>query len=123
MLYKRNKRHFFRFLCMLMLLLVHLDSYGYDFIGSLQTSTTESALSVLPEASFSSDELQIEWSNPDYRSHSTRPIYTDYTTLHPDIVLSYLLKAYTRNVCPQSTFPWVMHKGIAVYLSHCLFII
>lgn len=36
MLYKRNKRHFFRFLCMLMLLLVHLDSYGYDFIGSLQ---------------------------------------------------------------------------------------
>ena len=122
MLYKRNRRHFLQLICVLMLLLVHLDTYGYDFICSLQNDTTRPPVSTSSAISFSSAETQIEWSNPDYRAHSSRQTYSDYMVLHPDFSF-WLLKPCTRNTCPRPIPPSVIHKGIAVYLSHCLLII
>lgn len=121
--YKGNKRHLLQLICMLMLLLVHLDTYGYNFICFFQNTTIQVPSSIASTDSFSTDGTQIEWSDPDYRSHSHRQTYSDYTTLYPDLIFSWLLKPDIYNTYPLFFHPLVIHKGIAVYLSHCLFII
>lgn len=122
MSYKRNKRYILHLISMLMLLLVHLDTYGYDLICSYQNNNSP-LHPVSSEVVFSSDEASVEWSDPDYRSHSPRQTYSDYTTLYPDLIFSWLLKPDIYNTYPLFFHPLVIHKGIAVYLSHCLFII
>ena len=122
MSYKRNKRYILHLISMLMLLLVHLDTYGYDLICSYQNDNSPSH-PVSSEVTFSSDEAQLEWTDSDYRPNSPRQAYSEYTTLHPDILFSWILKPYARNAYLHPIPTLDLYSGIAVYLAHCLFII
>lgn len=105
---------------MLMLLLVHLDAYGYDLICSLQPLPSDSPTSITIEATLSSSETQIEWADPDYRSHSSRP---QYLMTYPDMILHWLPESCTQQTHHQPALPAIVYKNIAVHLEHCLFII
>lgn len=122
MSYKRNKRYILHLISMLMLLLVHLDTYGYDLICSYQNNNSP-LHPVSSEVTFSSDEAQLEWADSDYRPNSSRQTYSESTTLHPDISFSWIQKPHVRNTYPQPIPTIEFYSGIAIYLSHCLFII
>lgn len=120
----KHKRHFLHLACMLMLLLVHLDTYGYDLICSLQDQPEATWMDADSEASFSTHEDLIEWSDPDYRTYSSRTQFICYTNIYPLPVLREFLGhsiLYDSTLLVQQ--PPVWHKENADYLNYCLLII
>lgn len=72
LLRKHTERPVLRVVCMIMLMLMHFDAYGYELAAVFQEVSAEHVLPV-PEAGtqvVQSNEVEIEWADPEYRHTS-----------------------------------------------------
>lgn len=72
--YKLKRTYIYRIICMIMLVLIQFDAYGYEIVGSFgedikPVSFALSASDVLADG----DQENAEWSDPVYRAGSSVP--------------------------------------------------
>lgn len=107
-----------------MLLLVHLDIYGYNLIHLLHTNDNKAVTEtkILDSASSANDLL--EWSDPVYRLQGSRQQELNASMIYGSKVL-WIVTSDT-NFRQVSSIPVpksVPCNDIDIYLNHCLLII
>lgn len=119
---KKRKNYIFHLICMLMLLLVHLDTYGYDFICSLQNSPVETVTESSAPSTLLPHTSTLEWSDPDYRTYSQRQQW--FEEISHSIDTTFWSLSHPSFHSPHCTIPYRdKYKSIKPYLFHCLLII
>ena len=72
LLRKNTKRHILRVVCMIMLMLIHFDAYGYELAAVFQEVNAEHVLPVSEAETqiVQGNDVEIEWADPVYRHSS-----------------------------------------------------
>lgn len=124
MQYTRLRYYIFHFACVLMLLLVHLDIYGYNLIHLLHTTDNKVVTETKTLKSTSSANDLLEWSDPVYRLQGSRQQALNASMIYGSKVL-WIVTSDT-NFRQVSSIPVpksVPCNDIDIYLNHCLLII
>lgn len=71
-----RKNKIFRALCMVMLLLIHLDAYAYEIIGAFQVDRLDEAMILSESETLQEEEANwVEWGDFSYSKPSARPFF------------------------------------------------
>ena len=71
-----RKNKIFRALCMVMLLLIHLDAYAYEIIGTFQVDWLDEAMILSESETLQEEEANwVEWGDFSYSKPSVRSFF------------------------------------------------
>lgn len=122
--YKLKRTYIYRIVCMVMLVLIQFDAYGYEIVGNFREDfkPVSPALSTL-EIFADDEQTNAEWSDPVYRAASSSPrTFVKFT-------LSFLCFLPLISVCAKTvglrravTTP-VVREASCARLLYCMLII
>lgn len=93
-MYRIEKRKAVRWICMILLLLIQFDAYGYDALNAM---TQETAYISLYEETIDADTEQTEWSDYRYRVVKQRA-ELKFTAIAQGAVAAFLSDSVTKPI-------------------------
>lgn len=118
-MYRIEKRKVVRWICMILLLLIQFDAYGFDALNAM---TQETACISLYEETVDTDTEQAEWSDYHYRVVKQRA-ELKFTAIAQEVVTAFLSDSVAK---PMHLFIHAIPLGAIVShvnLLYCTFLI
>ncbi len=69
--HKQQRTFLFRIICMVMLVLIQFDAYGYEMVGHLKENIQPVYSLSAPESFAEGNQENLSWSDPVYRTPSS----------------------------------------------------
>lgn len=120
-----RKNKILRVLCMIMLMLIHLDAYMYEAINAFQVETVEQSVSFAEDTSLQEEEAGMpSWVDLSYSNSSARLSWwnTDAVFLPLLLLFSFIPIVRIRNSVQTSLSLGTLHK-VRPHLAFCTFLI
>ena len=118
-MYRIEKRKIVRWICMILLLLIQFDAYGFDALNAM---TQETAYISLYEETVDTDTEQAEWSDYHYRVVKQKA-ELKFTALAQGIIAPFLFNKDTKPIHASIHLTPLSSIVSHVNLLYCTFLI
>lgn len=119
-----NRQYTLRFVCMLMLILMHLDIYGQGMVSFLYHSNYPNPVQLVNnQAEDAVEYTQPEWEDSNYQRSASRLTHVGKPYFYLRTILAYLPESLFQATHIYPEQPTLWHIRTHVCLLYCLLII